>query len=368
VIRRLAVIASLVVALASPSVVAAADAPNTCAGATVDSAQGVWLQDAISSGSDVDWYRFTIGASRTGIVTLGNLAADYRIDLYSACATLLGSSNRSSVQFEEIVRSLAAGSYRVKVSSAAGGSSVANYWLKFRALTAGVTVLSAGPFVVGSNLHIAGEVLNTTSGNRKSITVTAFLYDSSNLKFGAVSGPAFRTIIPPGGRSAFHLITALPADFDHASFAVSALATSTNPIGNLTVTPGTNSITAGVLTYPGTVTNGNGFRIATTKVIVTAYNATGSVLNAGMVTASPSTIDAGATASFSYQTGRYAGTNRWGFMAQAVRQCDPAYPSVCIPSPPPDLDCGDISYRGFTVLPADPHGFDGDNDGIGCES
>jgi micrococcal nuclease len=48
--------------------------------------------------------------------------------------------------------------------------------------------------------------------------------------------------------------------------------------------------------------------------------------------------------------------------------CDPAYPTVCIPSPPPDLNCGGIPYRDFTVLPADPHGFDGDNDGIGCET
>jgi micrococcal nuclease len=48
--------------------------------------------------------------------------------------------------------------------------------------------------------------------------------------------------------------------------------------------------------------------------------------------------------------------------------CDPAYPTVCIPSPPPDLDCGDISFRRFQVLPPDPHGFDGDHDGIGCES
>lgn len=52
---------------------------------------------------------------------------------------------------------------------------------------------------------------------------------------------------------------------------------------------------------------------------------------------------------------------------QQNRQCDPAYPSVCIPSPPPDLDCGDIEYRRFEVLQPDPHRFDGDKDGIGCE-
>jgi micrococcal nuclease len=48
--------------------------------------------------------------------------------------------------------------------------------------------------------------------------------------------------------------------------------------------------------------------------------------------------------------------------------CSPAYPGVCIPPPPPDLDCPQISHRRFQVLPPDPHRFDSDADGIGCES
>lgn len=51
-----------------------------------------------------------------------------------------------------------------------------------------------------------------------------------------------------------------------------------------------------------------------------------------------------------------------------TENCDPSYPDVCITSPPPDLDCEGIEYRNFTVLQPDPHGFDGDYDGIGCES
>jgi micrococcal nuclease len=47
--------------------------------------------------------------------------------------------------------------------------------------------------------------------------------------------------------------------------------------------------------------------------------------------------------------------------------CHPSYPTVCIPPPPPDLDCPDISYRNFQVLPPDPHNFDREGDGIGCE-
>ena len=50
------------------------------------------------------------------------------------------------------------------------------------------------------------------------------------------------------------------------------------------------------------------------------------------------------------------------------RLCDPSYPTVCIPPPPPDLDCSDIPYTDFVVLPPDPHGFDRDHDGIGCET
>jgi micrococcal nuclease len=48
--------------------------------------------------------------------------------------------------------------------------------------------------------------------------------------------------------------------------------------------------------------------------------------------------------------------------------CDPSYPTVCIPPPPPDLDCSEIPYRRFELVGSDPRGFDGDRDGIGCES
>lgn len=54
------------------------------------------------------------------------------------------------------------------------------------------------------------------------------------------------------------------------------------------------------------------------------------------------------------------------------QNCAPSYPDVCIPPPPPDLNCADIPYHDFrviyTVPDPDPHGFDRDHDGIGCES
>ena len=54
--------------------------------------------------------------------------------------------------------------------------------------------------------------------------------------------------------------------------------------------------------------------------------------------------------------------------ATEERMCDPSYPGLCIPPPPPDLDCDNISARNFRVLPPDPHRFDDDNDGIGCQT
>ena len=54
--------------------------------------------------------------------------------------------------------------------------------------------------------------------------------------------------------------------------------------------------------------------------------------------------------------------------ADTTPSCDPSYPDVCIAPYPPDLNCGDIGYSNFRVIGNDPHGFDRDNDGIGCES
>jgi hypothetical protein len=53
-------------------------------------------------------------------------------------------------------------------------------------------------------------------------------------------------------------------------------------------------------------------------------------------------------------------------------KCAASYPTVCIPPPPPDLDCGDIAFRNFPVrwdvADPDPHRFDGNRDGVGCEA
>jgi micrococcal nuclease len=77
------------------------------------------------------------------------------------------------------------------------------------------------------------------------------------------------------------------------------------------------------------------------------------------------------------QTARSQGLGLWGAAAPSTTpvptatptsgNCHPSYPTVCIPPSPPGLDCPQIPYRRFAVVGSDPHRFDGDNDGIGCE-
>lgn len=73
-----------------------------------------------------------------------------------------------------------------------------------------------------------------------------------------------------------------------------------------------------------------------------------------------------------YDAGRWAAT-QIPLATQTPRSggintnCDPAYPDVCIAPYPPDLDCGQIPFRRFRVLPPDPHKFDRDGNGFGCE-
>ncbi len=57
--------------------------------------------------------------------------------------------------------------------------------------------------------------------------------------------------------------------------------------------------------------------------------------------------------------------------AVAQSSCDWAsYPDFCIPPAweVGDLDCAAVGATDFTVYQPDPHYFDGDYDGLGCES
>ena len=54
--------------------------------------------------------------------------------------------------------------------------------------------------------------------------------------------------------------------------------------------------------------------------------------------------------------------------AALAEACHASYPDFCIPPPPPDLNCPNIrGPKPFRVRAPDPHRFDRDRDGWGCE-
>jgi hypothetical protein len=53
---------------------------------------------------------------------------------------------------------------------------------------------------------------------------------------------------------------------------------------------------------------------------------------------------------------------------QRRNACDESYPDFCIAPAPPDLNCPDVvGKKPFRVRQPDPHRFDRDHDGWGCE-
>ncbi len=49
-------------------------------------------------------------------------------------------------------------------------------------------------------------------------------------------------------------------------------------------------------------------------------------------------------------------------------ECDPSYPTLCLPDGGEDLNCDDVQRVEFPVLPPDYHWLDRDGDGLGCDS
>ena len=149
---------------------------------------------------------------------------------------------------------------------------------------------------------------------------------------------------------------------------VTATPTSTPGPATLTVTKGGTGAGA-VTSSPAAITCGG-----TGNATCTATFAGGTQVT---LTASPS----GANQRFLGWSGDCTGTattctltlNANRSVTATFGNCHPSYPTVCIPPPPPDLDCDDIpQYRNFTVLHSvpdpDPHRFDGNQDGVGCET
>ena len=122
----------------------------------------LWISGTFAKTNDADWYRFTMSKAGKIRLVLGDLTTGGRMDLYSGCSTLLQSSDRAGNGAEEIIRSLAAGTYAVKLSGSGSGATPP-YVVRMRVLPATVHILSTKTRIEGGTLRLIGELYNNTT-------------------------------------------------------------------------------------------------------------------------------------------------------------------------------------------------------------
>ena len=273
------------------------DAPDTCATATTISPRSTWIGERTTGSGDADWFRFSLPSRHRVVVALGDLPVDARLDLYAGCSTLLASSAHAGLRFEELTRTLAAGTYRVRVTVPGGASSARPWVLRFRSMAAGLPVKSSRTTRTGDVVRVVGEVLNNTGRTRGAVTVTATFRSAAGKVVGTLRGRAFADRTKDGGVTTFALAGRVPA-YASMTLTATSVAPSAEPalsLRGLTATANGN----GTVTETGSVRNTGSRTARNVKVARTWYGTRGEVLGRGIATVSPSTLAAGRSGTFS---------------------------------------------------------------------
>lgn len=270
-------------------------------------------------------------------------------------------------------------------------------------------------------LHVIGEVQNTSPDAQKYIKVTATFYDSTNRIVGTGFTFTDVDVLRPGEKSPFDVILDNKAQSEKVQnyrLVVSSDNTEPKP-ANLKLTIGDNYYDdIGYVHVLGEVTNQGTEITRYAKVSGSFYNEQNQIVATDFTFTEPSDLMPGQSAPFDTVISDHASTATYGRMSSGSLNvqssdyamilpavtfiidgesddghssvnsrsgnsnndddsngngnsdgnCDSSYPTVCIKSPPPDLNCDDVPYKNFKVTGRDPHGFDRDNDGFGCDS
>ena len=309
-------LAALGLAVAPPLVGAAqADAPGKCSTAVTNRAQNVWLRDAVSVPSDVDWFRFTTTTSEHVIVTLGGLSGDLMLGLYDAHCHLLVSSQHGGTRFEEIYRGLAAGRYFVRVVGVSGATSP--YSLRFRTLpNRVVTVSSHGTVSPYGVLSIAGELLNNTAHTKAAVNIDIAAYDQANRLVAVSFNIIDMQVIPPWHRAPFDISAQIPPTYDHYALVIDDPDNRGPVVHNLSITR--TQTTSGDILISGQLHNGNTFAITDAIIAAVAYDPYGRVRYVASDFLAGRRIAAGGNAAYSLDFPTLAGTNARAYYLSAL--------------------------------------------------
>lgn len=285
--------------IATYALTSTADRSNTCAGAPAPtSPSGLWQSGRFGSTNDADWYRFKVTATTRVHLVLGNLPVAGRMDLYKGCSTLLQTSDHGGTATEEIIRSLPAGSYAVRLSGS-GTSATPDYAFRIKTIQKGVHVLSSRTRVDGGVLRLVGEVYNNSSKSVGPVVVTAKLYNASNHLLATRSARVDLSYLPANGRSSFLVSGSLPAGFNHWTYGITAPVTH-NRIGAPTRTITSNGPNgSGHWAVAGSARNGYSTRVTSLRMAITLYDTLGNVLDVRRASVGRTSLAHGASTAFS---------------------------------------------------------------------
>ena len=253
----------------------------------------------MGTSNDVDWFRFkttTAGAFRA---VLGDLPVGAKLDLYKGCSTLVASSDHGGTSPEEILHTVSAGTYALKVSALGVADPNSTYKLRAQALGTSVRVLSSHLTTSPTRIRIEGEVLNGSASTRGPINLTAKLYDGGGHVVGTLSGAAYRPVLPSLRKSAFVVTGNLPAGFDHATVSIS----SSSRTSAAYVAPSISGVTAasnsGAWTVTGKARNAGTKTMKSVRIITTLYDELDNVIAVGYVAPLVDTLASHASSTFS---------------------------------------------------------------------
>jgi glucose/arabinose dehydrogenase len=275
------------------------DRSNTCSGSPAAVApSGAWTSGNFSHTSDADWYRFKLTKTTTVRLILGNLQVPGKMELFKGCSTLLKTSDRGGNGTEEIIRSLAAGSYAVRLTGS-GTTATPNYALRIKTVSTGVHVLTSRTRIDAGVLRLVGEVYNNSSKSVGPVFVTAKLYNASNHLLATRKVRTTLSYIASHGRSPFLISGSVPAGFNHWTYGVSAPVTS-KWVGAPTVTVSSSGLNgSGHWAIAGSVKNAYSTSVNSLRLGITLYDSLGNVLDVARASVGRTTLSHGSSTTYS---------------------------------------------------------------------
>lgn len=298
---------------------APADVADRCRNASTVR-PGAWRHDTIGRPGDVDWYTFTLANHRRVRAVLGNLPANYALELYSSCAARTGASNRASRYFEEVNKTLRPGTYRVKVSSKSGQSSSRAYGVRIQTFRPGRLHIVGKPRVqlVDGYLHTYVEVLNTTNVNLEFVKARVIYYNGANRRIASTVSYAHLDKLIPMQRQSIEVLRAKPRGYDHARVYVSGQRTRDRAEW-LRPTAFNIAYQAGYdrLRFTGKLTNPHRHKVRFPWAVITGYDRWGNISAQENVYSGRTAIGARGTIGFrDYEWTPWTGTQWFYVVAQ----------------------------------------------------